>query len=196
MSAYSLNLVPVRRAKALQRHTGAVYSPSGNTTGQLLVATPPLDDPNFDRSVVLMIEHQPGAGAIGVVINRPLAVDVVDGLDDWIALLSEPSVVFSGGPVEPQALIGIAVRGDGWATVDLSGEAPPALDGLRLFSGYSGWSPGQLEAEIDAGAWLVLPAIASDVTCAEPSHLWRTVLRRQGGRLAWIAEAPDDLSAN
>ena len=64
---------------------------------------------------------------------------------------------------------------------------------LRIFRGYAGWSPGQLDAEIDLGAWMVFDALAADVFTGEPSRLWRNVIRRQGGRLAWIADAPDDL---
>ena len=65
-----------------------------------------------------------------------------------------------------------------------------------MFRGYAGWGPGQLEGEIAAGAWLVLDAEPDDVFAPEPWELWRSVLRRQGGRLAWLATAPDDLSAN
>jgi putative transcriptional regulator len=67
---------------------------------------------------------------------------------------------------------------------------------VRIFRGYAGWGPGQLEGEIESGAWLVLDAEPDDVFAAEPDELWRSVLRRQGGRLAWLASAPDDLSAN
>ena len=71
-----------------------------------------------------------------------------------------------------------------------------SVEAVRIFRGYAGWGPGQLENEIDAGAWLVLDAEPGDLFDAEPDVLWRTVLRRQGGRLAWLADAPDDLSAN
>ena len=67
---------------------------------------------------------------------------------------------------------------------------------LRVFRGYSGWGPGQLEGEIEAGAWLVLDTEPGDLFSADPADLWRTVLRRQPGRLAWLATAPDDLTTN
>jgi putative transcriptional regulator len=173
-----------------------VYSHAGSSAGQLLVACPPLEDPNFDRTVVLMLEHDE-EGAIGVVLNRPLPQDTVDGLEEWCAVMSEPGVLFSGGPVERAALIGVVLTEDGgWETVDLS-EAPPAVvRGFRLFVGYSGWGAGQLDVELAAGAWMVFPAEAADLVAGDPTDLWRTVLRRQGGRLAWIAAAPDDLSMN
>jgi len=171
----------------------------------LLLATPPLSDPNFDRTVVYMLEHN-DQGALGVVVNRPTEEDDIDGLDEWCEHMSPPAVVFGGGPVELDALIGLKgsdpdewKRGDPIEAVDLSespNEAAPVLERFRLFRGYSGWSPGQLDAEMEAGAWIVVPAQPDDVFCARPADLWRDVLRRQGGRLAWIADAPDDLAAN
>ena len=172
------------------------------------MATPPLEDPNFDRTVVHMIDHGDD-GAVGVVINRPTEVLPSDPIDRWAHLAAAPAVLFDGGPVERQALIGLAeVDGDddAWthvnddlASVDLS--LDPALVSnqvrrLRVFRGYSGWSPGQLEAEIEQGAWIVVSSSLDDVFSPEPHRLWRAVLRRQGGRIAWIANAPDDLSAN
>jgi len=182
------------------------------TKGRLLVATPPLEDANFDRTVVFMLEHH-DEGAIGVVINRPSIEALDEPLDRWIDLQSAPSSVFLGGPVEEEALIALArtsqpLDDEGEylnpivgtiASADLT--ADPALvagevQGVRVFRGYAGWGPGQLEGEIDAGAWLVLDSEPGDVFSDEPDELWRTVLRRQPGRLAWLADAPDDLSAN
>jgi len=163
-----------------------------STAGRLLVATPPLVDPNFDRTVVYMIEHN-DQGALGVVINRPTSQDELPGLDAWVTASAPPAVVFHGGPVEPDALIGLAWNptasvNDGWVAL---------RNGVgRLFRGYSGWAPWQLDGELEAGAWIVLDAEAGDPFSPTPDDLWRQVLRRQGGRLAWVAEAPNDLSAN
>ena len=176
------------------------------------MATPPLEDPNFDRTVVFVIEHQ-ADGALGVVINRPSEEDLHEPLDRWEDLQAAPGHVFLGGPVEPDALIALALsrRTPGTDDEDLtpiSGRivsadltSDPAvvagrLEAVRVFRGYAGWGPGQLEGELDAGAWLVLDARPDDVFAAAPGELWRTVLRRQGGRLAWLADAPDDLSSN
>ena len=182
------------------------------TKGRLLVATPPLEDENFDRTVVFMLEHQDD-GAIGVVINRPSVESLDEPLDRWIDLQSVPSSVFLGGPVEEDALIALAetkalLNDPGEYLSPISGKiasadltADPALvagevHGVRVFRGYAGWGPGQLEGEISSGAWLVLDSETGDLFSNEPDELWRTVIRRQPGRLAWLADAPDDLSSN
>jgi putative transcriptional regulator len=181
-----------------------------STKSRLLVATPALADGNFDRSVVYMLEHNDD-GALGVILNRPSEEAGVTGLETWAERCSPPAVVFGGGPVEPDALIGIALAtgaqpGHGWApidgplgTVDLAttpDEVAPILEELRLFRGYAGWSPGQLESEIEGDAWIVAASALDDVFTRDPSTLWRRVLKRQGGRLAWMAHFPDDVAAN
>ncbi len=173
----------------------------GSTAGTLLVATPPLADPNFDRSVIYMVEHNEH-GALGLVINRPSVEELPDELAEWRGHLATPEHVFSGGPVEQDTLIGVAhlVDLDGpdrVGTVDMT--RSPADTGarrLRVFRGYAGWSPGQLDGELLAGAWLVVAAEPEDIFSTEPGELWRVVLRRQGGRTAWLANAPDELSMN
>ncbi len=194
------------------RQTGWVIPGASQTKGRLLVATPPLEDPNFDRTVVYVLEHH-GEGALGVVINRPGDEDLAEPLDRWEGLQARPGTVFHGGPVEPDALIALALAKEPVtetsdelspisgrvASADLTTD--PALlaarvNAVRVFRGYAGWGPGQLEGEIESGAWLVLDAEPDDVFDASPDELWRTVLRRQGGRLAWLAAAPDDLSSN
>lgn len=184
---------------------------SGATKGRLLVATPPLEDPNFDRTVVYVVEHH-DEGALGLVLNRPMDEELGEPLERWLDVQSSPSVVFNGGPVETNALIALAqTRGDveseehlapvsgDIASADLAVDPAivrGAIRELRVFRGYSGWGPGQLEGEIESGAWLVLDTEPGDLFTDEPTGLWRAVLRRQPGRLAWLADAPDDLAAN
>jgi putative transcriptional regulator len=191
---------------------GPVIPGTSPTKGRLLVATPPLEDPNFDRTVVFVLEHHTD-GALGVVINRPTPEVLDEPLDRWHDLQAAPGSVFRGGPVEPDALIALALAkqpvADGTeelspvagrvVSADLTADpavVAASVDAVRVFRGYAGWGPGQLEGEIEAGAWLVLDAVPDDVFAAEPDDLWRSVLRRQGGRLAWLATAPDDLGAN
>ncbi|MCX5199628.1 YqgE/AlgH family protein [Streptomyces sp. NBC_00249] len=179
-------------------------------TGRLLVATPALADPNFDRAVVLLLDHDE-QGSLGVVLNRPTPIDVRDILLPWAPLAGDPGVVFQGGPVALDSALGVAViPGEegplGWrrvhgaiGLVDL--EAPPellaaALGGLRIFAGYSGWGPGQLEVELGDGAWYVVDSEPGDVSFPDPERLWRAVLRRQRSELAMVATYLDDPSLN
>ncbi|WP_280891425.1 YqgE/AlgH family protein [Streptomyces sp. LBL] len=183
-------------------------------TGRLLVATPALADPNFDRAVVLLLDHDE-EGSLGVVLNRPTPVDVGDILEGWAGLAGEPGVVFQGGPVSLDSALGVAVIPGGGSAdrtplgwrrvhgaiglVDL--EAPPellasALGSLRIFAGYAGWGPGQLEDELVEGAWYVVESEPGDVSSPSPERLWREVLRRQRNELAMVATYPDDPSLN
>ncbi|MFN2556059.1 MAG: YqgE/AlgH family protein [Nitriliruptorales bacterium] len=162
-------------------------------TGRLIVAAPPLVDPNFRRCVVLLLHH--GAdGALGVILNRPSEVAVAVTLQDWDRFAAQPSVVFVGGPVEPNAVIGLGCRRgsmdvEGWQQVigelgmlDLSRSPDEiGLDEVRLFAGHAGWAAGQLEAEVAAGSWFVVEAEPGDAFSSEPEGLWQHVLRRQGG---------------
>lgn len=180
-------------------------------SGRLLVATPALRDPNFERTVVLLIAHE-DAGALGVVLNRATEVPVAEVLGGWGALAGEPAVVFEGGPVQPESAICLARTRPGVArlngftrvsgavgTVDLSGDPDvlrPGVLGVRVFAGYAGWERGQLEAEIKAGSWFVFDALPGDPFVTRPDDLWPMVLRRQGGMTAAVAYFPPDPSLN
>jgi putative transcriptional regulator len=133
-------------------------------------------------------------------------------LDEWAALAAEPPVLYVGGPVEQNGVIALGRRDasheapDGWVqvmddvgTVDLHstpGEMAGELVGIRFFVGYSGWGPGQLEAELEQDAWLVVDAVVDDVFAPDPETMWRSVLRRQGGKLAMLANFPPHPSMN
>jgi putative transcriptional regulator len=189
---------------------------SDPNAGKLLVATPLLGDPNFRRTVVLIVEHETSEGTLGVVLNRPTPIPVGQVLDQWMDLASDPSVLFRGGPVAPTSALALAlIPGTdeplGWRALDgapalarlglLDLDTPPsvlapAIQSLRVYAGYAGWSPGQLEGEIDEGAWHVVPAEPGDVFAPDPESLWRTVLRRQEGELAFLATYPEDPGLN
>lgn len=180
-------------------------------TGQLLVATPSLRDPNFERTVVLLVAHEAG-GALGVVLNRATEVAVSDVLGTWGTLARDPAVIFEGGPVQPESAICLARTRPGVTprrgfhrvsgvigTVDLAGDPElfrEAVEGVRVFAGYAGWSPGQLEGEIKTGSWFVFDALPGDAFVPRPDDLWPMVLRRQGGMLAAVAHYPPDPSMN
>jgi len=159
------------------------------TNGTLLVASPELTDPNFARSVVLVLRHDEN-GAIGVVLNRPTNLvpavvfpEVADGIGDYAGRL------FRGGPITPTRLL-FLVRGLAAATVSgpevldkvfLSIEAESladmvrlaeGTDELRLYAGHAAWVPGQLEAEIGAGGWQIMPGTPELVFHADPGGLW------------------------
>jgi putative transcriptional regulator len=192
--------------------TGALNS----LKGHLLVATPALGDPNFERTVIFVLEHNE-EGALGLVLNRPTETDFVDPLPDWYGFAAYPPVVFVGGPVSRQSAIGLArvapavageagEAGDGWVpvldtigTVDLSmrpEDLRPEVEEVRVFAGYAGWGEEQLEDEIDSGAWFVVPARPDDALSTHPEGLWRRVLRRQPGRVAVFANFPPDPALN
>jgi putative transcriptional regulator len=199
--------------------------------GRLLIASPLLLDPNFRRTVVLVLAHG-REGAVGVVLNRPSELAVAEHLPFGTAFATPPAVLFLGGPVAPEVALGL-----GWSSagavptasdqgrdpaaggtdigeemgeegrpaggreplvgpirpVDLAREVSEWRDGqLRVFTGYAGWAPGQLEAEIASGAWFVVNPAVDDVLGPAPAHLWTTVLRRQSGSLRLLASFPDN----
>jgi putative transcriptional regulator len=159
--------------------------------GMLLLASPELLDPNFADSVVLLLDADDG-GAMGVVINRPSPVPVIAVLAGWGDIVAEPEVLFRGGPVSPEGALAVALLRDG-------GLAPPGLRPVTdrlIFAGYAGWGAGQLEAEIDGGDWYVVPSLPPDAFQADPTDLWREVMRRQPGELAWHMNRPVDPELN
>jgi putative transcriptional regulator len=176
--------------------------------GCLLVATPTLLDPNFARTVVLLLEHGE-EGAVGVVLNRRTETPVGEVLPPWGELAGEPGVVFVGGPVSPDGAICLGrlpsgEPGSDWSffdgqvsTVDLS-LGPDSAPGttVRVFAGYAGWGAEQLDLEIATGSWYVVDARLDDVFCVEPDDLWHDVLKRQRGDLAMVANFPPDPSLN
>ena len=184
---------------------------SGSTTQyQLLVSVPDLGDENFDQTVVYVVEHDDD-GALGIVLNRPSETPVAEHLPDLDGSVISPPVFFVGGPVALGGLLALGRRQLDTETANVAPlEGPLALvdpealvngdvqgvDSLRLYTGYSGWGPGQLDAEVAAGAWYVVGAMPDDVLCADPDGLWRSIMRRQGGRVASQGLYPDDPSVN
>jgi putative transcriptional regulator len=181
--------------------------------GRLLVAVPALRDPNFVRSVVLLLDHDE-AGSFGVILNRPTTLDVGEVLASWRSLVTGDPVVHQGGPVAQDSALGLAAVAGGpedeeplgfrrvWGVlglIDLDADVAtlgPQLRSLRIFAGYAGWGPGQLDAELAEGSWIVIDALPGDAFDEHAQDLWQAVLRRQPGRLAWLATYPSDPSLN
>lgn len=185
--------------------------PTSRLTGHLLVASPMLTDDTFRRAVILVLDHGDD-GALGLVMNRPMAVDVSSVLPAWQPYTTAPGRLFQGGPVQLDSALGlVALPGNGTeplgvrlligsiGLVDLDArpeQIASGLAGLRIFAGYAGWSGGQLEREVGEGAWYVVDSEPRDAFTADPGTLWRDVLRRQRGRLAMVSTYPDDATQN
>jgi putative transcriptional regulator len=178
---------------------------SESLRGSLLVAAPQLLDPNFRRTVVLVADHG-DEGAMGVILNRPSGMTVADAAPDLEPLIGPEAPIFAGGPVQPTSGVVLAevveadepVFGDVVLVPGL-GELADVVDGagsIRVFAGYAGWGPGQLDDELGREDWIVEPAQPSDVFSDEPEALWGRVLERKGGQYALLARMPDDPSQN
>jgi putative transcriptional regulator len=179
-----------------------------SASGQLLIAGPQLIDPNFWRTVVLVVEHT-DEGALGLVLNRPAEATVGDAVPRLSGLIDDDSAVMLGGPVGQNAVIVLAEFQDPDEAALLAFENIGVLAGdegddlvdapvqaARAFAGHAGWGPGQLEAEIERGDWILEPARRADAFAAEPDELWAKVLTRKGGSYALVARMPPDPSMN
>jgi putative transcriptional regulator len=167
--------------------------------GHLLIAAPSLHD-HFHRTVVLVVEHTED-GAMGVVLNRPSEVRVGDAVPALAELAGEGEVVRIGGPVAPDAVVALGEFAEpaeaagevleGIGVVDPDGPPP---DRVRVYAGYAGWGAGQLEGEIEQGAWIVEPADPEDPF--SDGDLWSGALERKGGPFSLLATMPADPSLN
>ena len=179
-----------------------------NLKGQLLLASPALFDPNFRRTVVLVTEHTE-EGAAGLVLNRPSETAVADAVPDLLPLVSEEERVYVGGPVQESAVLVLAEFEDpeeaALLVVDDIGFLPGdgdfdllagATRRVRVFAGYAGWGPGQLEAELEESSWIVGPSPAPELFPELEDDLWARILRDKGGVYRVVALMPEDPSVN
>lgn len=176
--------------------------------GQLLLASPSLHDPNFERTVVLIGLHS-NEGAMGVVLNRPSELSVAEAAPQLDEAVEDSAIVYAGGPVQTSSIVflaeflepslaGMLVLGRiGFpapnAQID---ELAEATERVRVFAGFAGWGQGQLEAEIEQGDWIAQAALPDDVFSEAPEELWSDVLTRMGGSYALVARMPPDPSLN
>lgn len=176
--------------------------------GRLLIANAGLYDPNFRRAIVLVGHHDDEDGAVGVILNRPLEVAVAEAVPALAPLVPDGDPVFRGGPVQPSAAVvvadfaeperaGVIAFGSiGFLPERADDDISEAIRRARVFAGYAGWGPGQLEAELEEGSWLVLPATPEDVFHREPERLWADVVPRLGPNGAMLRTLPEDPSLN
>jgi putative transcriptional regulator len=180
----------------------------GSLRGKLLVASPALVDPNFARSVVFITEHGP-EGAMGIVLDRPSETAVSELAPQLDEVAGADAPVYVGGPVQPSALVVLAEFTDpaaaawivvadvGFASADVDmDELAGAVRRARVYAGYSGWGPGQLEAEMEVESWIVEPPLPPELFPDDPEALWSAVLARKGGQYALVARMPADPSVN
>lgn len=178
--------------------------------GSILISEPYLGDPNFDRTVVLICSHVEDEGTFGLVLNRKSNMklsDVVDVYND--AFEAELGI---GGPVQyntlhyihqipdiPQAVElhkGLYWGGDFESLRTLIAAGGVNIDDIRFFLGYSGWTPGQLQEEIDKNVWIVNNNAANKLFNLEADTLWRSILRQMGGKYKVLANYPVDPRLN
>ena len=176
--------------------------------GALLVAEPPLADPNFRRTIILLCEHTTD-GSFGLVLNRPTELSLSQAALDPLPFDAD---LWFGGPVQPDTLHYLHPYGDldgalpvhddvfwGGSFDELqAGVAQGWLQAerFRFFVGYSGWGSGQLDAEVDEGSWIVLDGSADLVFSSGDDALWRKTLRRLGGEYALLSTFPDNPRMN
>jgi putative transcriptional regulator len=176
--------------------------------GHVLIASPSILDPNFERSVVLVTAHT-GEGAIGLILNRCSEATVGEAVPQLAEVMETDDQVYVGGPVNPDGVAvlaefddpddaGVVVMNDvGFVALDqaLDGDAPQ-LQRARVFAGVAGWGPEQLEEELERDDWIIEPAELGDIFTEDPDGLWSAVLQRKGGRYALVARMPLDPSLN
>ena len=175
--------------------------------GRLLISSGGLYDPNFRHTVVLIGEHD-ADGALGVVLNRALNVTVEQAVPPLNDLVPPGEPLFQGGPVQLDSplllaevadpeLLDILVFGSvGFLAGEVSADIRPSILRARVFTGYSGWGPGQLEAEMAVDSWIIEPARADDVFTDAPDLLWSRVLKRKGPEYRMLSRMPHDPSMN
>ncbi len=175
--------------------------------GRLLISSGGLFDPNFRHTVVLVGEHN-DEGALGVVLNRALDISVHDAVPALTALVPAGERLFEGGPVQPDSPVLLAefahpeladmlVFGSvGFLVEDVSTGVQPDVVRARVFAGYSGWGPGQLEEEMARDSWILEPAREDDVFTDAPDLLWSRVLDRKGPEYRQLSRMPFDPSMN
>ena len=184
--------IPAARSAAPPELANAVF----------LVAKPELQDPNFRETVVLVTLPQAGGGPIGVIVNRPLAARLSAVVPGLPSLADHVDAIYAGGPVRRDRLL-FVMRSDErpqpslhvLEDVYLSGDRDLVeqivrggikVAAFRAYAGYSGWAPGQLQAEIARGGWFVAPAESAIIFSKDPGRIWGELIKRLTARKAHL----------
>jgi putative transcriptional regulator len=177
--------------------------------GHLLLDGGQLKGSFFNRAVVLICEHD-AEGAFGLVLNQVTKNKVGENIQAELPEAFREQPLYLGGPVQTSALSylytdNFMLNANVMADLTLShsldtlvelGHSFSHTQKIRIFAGYAGWSPGQLESEIERDAWLIHPASVDLVFSAEPQSLWPQILNEKGGKYRLLAQSPEDLSWN
>jgi putative transcriptional regulator len=177
--------------------------------GQLLLDSGQLRGSFFQRTVVLVCQHD-AEGAFGLVLNRPTGNNVSEMIVADLPDTLKSNPLYLGGPVQPSALSFLHTDlfiPDANVMANLSlghsldsltelGESFSPTRKVKMFAGYSGWSPGQLEEEMKRDAWLTHPASLELVFETDPAQLWQKILQQKGWKYKLLAQMPEDLSLN
>lgn len=162
--------------------------------GKLLVASRDLGDPNFAKSVILLVRYDENQGGVGLTINKRTDIPISRAFHDLKEAQGRSDPIYIGGPVELNTVMGLlktSNRPDGASRVfgdvflisdkDLLTQALASNAEASVFHayvGYAGWGPGQLEHEVELGAWHVMPASAATVFHADPDSLWDKLIKQ------------------
>lgn len=177
--------------------------------GRLLISEPYLPDPNFERTVVLLCEHNT-EGSFGFVLNKPSILKVQEVMDDFGVF---ENIVYVGGPVQQDTLHFIHRNGNIINAVEIAGQVYWGGDlenlllltdtkqisagDIRFFLGYSGWGPGQLDEELENDSWIVCDYVTDQLLFdTDPQVMWRKALEGMGGRFSVYSNYPIDPRLN
>jgi putative transcriptional regulator len=177
--------------------------------GQLLLDSGQLRGSFFQRTVVLICQHD-AEGAFGLVLNRTSGTNAGDMIVADLPDVLKTSPLFLGGPVQPSALSFLHTDafipdanilpnlnlGHSLDTLVEIGSSFSQVQKVKMFAGYAGWSPGQLEAEVKRNSWLTHPATLDLVFDTNPERLWQKILREKGWQYRVLSQMPEDLSWN
>jgi putative transcriptional regulator len=178
--------------------------------GTFLIASPEIDSGIYFRAVLLICEHSPG-GSFGLIINKPLEIELPEDIINMKELSNPNVAIRCGGPIQPTQMMllhssdqlpeqtlkiceGVYLGGDLQFLQDAIGSSNGPS--IRLCFGYAGWGAGQLEREFLGGGWFLHPAASKHIFETHPDKIWQTLLREMGGKYATLSMIPEDLSLN